>query len=152
MSNNNRGKEICSIINYAMPCFIKNLDHIIHRYNESGYTLNGNQIKVINAVKILGSISPSELSRILGMQKGSLSTIISSLVKQNLLFKTFSKTDPRRYTLSITTEAIKLLENKNRSDSIKYNEIFSAMPDTDFIKIKEGFSLLLKYLNNTKRI
>ncbi len=147
MSSNQRGKAVCALVNRAMPCFIKNLNHIIHRFKESDYNLNGNQIKLINAVKILRSVSPAALSRILDMQKGSLTTIISSLVEQNLLRKDFSRSDPRRYNLSITSEALQLLKTKDRSDVVKYQEIFAAMPDADFQKVSQGMTILLEYLD-----
>ncbi len=147
MSNIKRGKQVCKLINRAMPCFIKNLNHIVHRYREAGYNLNGNQIKVINGVKILESISPAELSRILDMPKGSLTTIISSLVEQDLLAKTYSQSDPRRYTVSVTTTALKVLEMKDASDAVKYQEIFAAMPESDFNKVEEGLTILMGYLD-----
>ncbi len=147
MSDIKRGKQVCKLINRAMPCFIKNLNHIVHRYREAGYNLNGNQIKVINGVKILESISPAELSRILDMPKGSLTTIISSLVEQDLLAKTYSQSDPRRYTVSVTTTALKVLEMKDASDAVKYQEIFAAMPESDFNKVEEGLTILMGYLD-----
>ncbi len=147
MSNNQRGKAVCALVNRAMPCFFKNLNHIIHRFKESDFNLNGNQIKLINAVKILRSVSPAALSRILDMQKGSLTTIISSLVEQNLLRKDFSPSDPRRYNLSITPEALQLLKNKDRSDAVKYQKIFTAMPDADFQQVIQALTTLVKYLD-----
>ncbi len=149
MSNITRGQQVCSLINRAMPCFIKNLNHIVHRYREAGYNLNGNQIKVINGVKILENISPADLSRILDMPKGSLTTIISSLVEQNLLAKTYAQNDPRRYTVSVTETALKVLEMKDASDAVKYQKLFAAMPEHDFKKIAEGLTILMGYLDLT---
>ena len=142
-----RGEMFCDLINQVLPCFFKNLNSTVHRYESKEYSLYGSQIKVINAVKITQPIAPAELSRVLDVPKGSLTTIIKSLVEMKLLKKSYSNRDKRRYSLSITERAEKLLKKKNQEDALKYEMIFAGMSDDEFDKTVEGLTTMVKYFS-----
>jgi MarR family transcriptional regulator, organic hydroperoxide resistance regulator len=141
-----RGELFNETINRIMPCYFKSLNHIVHGYNTDDYNLYANQIKVINAVKIAGPVSPAQISRVFRMKKGSLTTIIRSLVDMGLLKRVYSKTDSRKYKLILTLDGHNLLKEKKIRDNAIYQDLLADIPNSDFNKIVEGVVILAEHL------
>jgi len=144
-----RGSEINTVFARFMPMFYAHINRILNHFKTGKYDLNENQIKVIMAVSYLGQVSPSQLSRTFHIFKGSLTTIIRSLVSMELLSHRADPHDARKYYLTITEKAQAFILEKNTHDEQHLDKLFSDMPDSDLHKVCEGLSILSDYLEKS---
>ncbi|MGO1369951.1 MAG: MarR family winged helix-turn-helix transcriptional regulator [Senegalia sp. (in: firmicutes)] len=66
------------------------------------YNCNKNQNRAIMTLGRHKELSPSTLGNYLGMRKGSLTSLIDSLIEKELLTREIDKKDRRKYLLSLT--------------------------------------------------
>ncbi len=147
-----KGKEIINIFYNFLPYYFRYINPVVHRYITPEDSLNENQIKLIMAINILKSVTPTELNRCLLIPKGSLTTIIRSLVKKELISKAYDEKDERKYYLSITQKGRELIQLKRERDSKAFKELFFNMDDKDMCIIADGFETLCKYLDKVEDI
>lgn len=145
-----RGGEINAAFSRFMPMFYAHINPIFNRYRSALYDLNENQIKVVMAVRHLGCASPAELNHTLHIFKGSLTTIIRSLIEAGLLIRSDDPLDARKYYLTVTAKANALIREKTIRDVQRLDELFLDMPDSDLRKVCEGLSTLSAYLEHTE--
>lgn len=140
------GINIHKAFRQFMPLYFCYINPVLHRIKTDKYDLNENQIKVILAVNHIGITTPTQLSHALNIQKGSLTTIIRSLVKAGFLKKENAPKDERKYFLTVTDMGKLLIREKTAIDIQQFDELFADMPEEDVQKVIDGFEVLTKYL------
>lgn len=138
--------EILETIIKFMPTFYVHINSALHKCTYNGYRFNENQIKVMMVLRLFPGISPTELSQGLNIQKGSLTTIIKSLVEMSYLEKTKDKQDERKYYLSLTAKGEKFIAFKDKDNITKFEKLFEDISEEECKKIVEGFSCITNYL------
>lgn len=146
MKTPSKGKVISDVLARFMPRFIRHIHPVIHCYKTPEYDLGENQIKAIMAVDSMGKASPTVLSRALMMQKGSLTTIIRSLVAKGLLRKQSDENDDRKYHLYLTDKGKAFVDEKRAHNIEQLDLIFNDMPKDDIRKVTDGLETLTDYL------
>ena len=141
-----QGSHINAALKRFMPLFIQYIHPVLHRYKTNRYDLHENQIKVIMAANLLGQVTPTQLSDALILQKGSLTTIIRSLVGQGLLERSNAPDDARKYYLSVTDAGRAFIHEKNILDVQHFGVLFADMPPADVQKVCDGLGTLSDYL------
>jgi DNA-binding MarR family transcriptional regulator len=58
-----------------------------------------------------GEITPTTLSKFINMEKGSLTTLIDSLVEKKLAIRSSNPNDRRKVLLSLTTDGIEYMKS-----------------------------------------
>lgn len=145
MQETTNGQAIGAAIQQFMPQFIRYINPVIHRI-KTAYDFNENQIKVIMAVSLLEPVSPTQLSDALLIQKGSLTTIIRSLIRSGMIIRSTAPDDARRYYLAITAAGRAFIREKKAFDSMRFDTLFADMPPGDLRTVCDGLDTLTRYL------
>lgn len=146
MIKETNGNKIHEAFRQFMPLYFCYINPVLHRIKTEKYDLNENQIKVTLAVNHIGRATPTQLSHALNIQKGSLTTIIRSLVKAGFLKKENAPKDERKYFLYATEMGKEFIREKTAIDIQQFDELFANMPEDDVEKAADGFEVLVKYL------
>ena len=141
-----RGKQMDSVLSGFMPMFYTYINRILNHFKNQQFELNENQIKVIMTVSYVGEISPAEISRVLHIFKGSLTTMIRKLVNMQMLIRHDDPQDARKYYLTLSKKAQAFIDAKQARDIRSLDQLFLEMPEGDFLKVCEGITILADYL------
>ncbi|QIB27995.1 MarR family winged helix-turn-helix transcriptional regulator [Caloranaerobacter azorensis] len=84
------------------------------RHGTDKYNCKKNQNRAIMIIGKHGKITPTDLGKFLDMRKGSLTSLVDSLEKLNLVVRKVDKEDRRKTWLHLTDEGKSYLENKKK--------------------------------------
>ena len=140
------GKIIREALHQYMPYYFGFINPILHKENTEKYALNENQVRTLFCINFLMEATPTIISQAINIQKGSLTTIIKSLIKLDLITKEYDNNDDRRYYLSLTDKGNAFIEYKQKKQEEELNQLFSRLNESDVEKISEGFHILSNYL------
>lgn len=135
-----KDKELSSINENLLEftaLFHSKIGKIFRTTNHKSYHCNKNQNRTIMILGRHKYLSPSTLGKYLGMRKGSLTTLIDSLIEKDLVSRKIDPNDRRRYLLSLTekgenymqyqkslfNDAMKVLfQNLNEEETKKFSK------------------------------
>ncbi len=143
MGNKSKGELFYNAFDRFMPRYFRYINPIIHKAGQ----LSENQVRIIMALNFLGSATPTQLSKCFGIQKGSLTTILRSLLNMGLINKQRSENDERKYYVSITEKAKALIQQKELEDTRTFEKLFEQMPADDAAAITQGMQMLCAYFD-----
>lgn len=92
-----------------IPLFYKCKTFYIDK-NKTDYLCNRNQTMAIMLIGKAEKIMTTELSQYIKMEKGSLTTLIDSLVEKGLVIRSGDPKDRRKVLLSLTPEGINYMQ------------------------------------------
>lgn len=130
-----------------MPNFYNHIHPIFNTEHSSDYKLNSNQIKVLMGAYLLEDPTPTSISKVLYIHKGSMTAIVRSLINERLLKKVHDPNDERSYKLALTEEGLDFLQYKEEKRQVEINHLFEEMPYEDLEQVISGFQVLNHYLN-----
>ncbi|MFZ5967274.1 MAG: MarR family winged helix-turn-helix transcriptional regulator [Bacillota bacterium] len=139
-------EKILNAFEEFIPFYFMYINPAIHKGSYKGVNYSENQIKVMMVINFTPKLSPTELSTILNIQKGSLTTIIKSLINLGLLRKEYDAFDDRKYYLFLTEEGKNFVTDRNQQNVHNFSKIFSDIADHECKTIIDGFLSLKKYL------
>lgn len=149
MSN---GFTMQETFNEFLPYYFGMINPIVHNVNDERYRLNENQIKTIMCIHYLEKVMPSIISRALNIQRGSLTTIIKSLIEQNLIRKEIVPENNRSYFLVLTDKGKAFVDyNLNRIGQ-EFEALFDELSTKEVKQISDGFHLLSTYLSRKRKL
>ena len=134
-----------------LKTFYMNINPIINFKTWKGHKLRENHIKILMILDIEGEATPSFLSNVLYVQKGSLTTLIRSLVRMNLITKVFSKENERSYKLKLTNEGKSFVAYSTNDNLASFSELLDSLSDADMKLVIRGFNALNKCLENNSQ-
>ncbi len=102
---NNRLEELHKLYFNLIPLFYKCKTSYIDKSKTSDLC-NKNQSMAIMIIGKAGKITPTTLSKFINMEKGSLTTLIDSLVERKLVIRSSDPNDRRKVLLSLTSDGI----------------------------------------------
>lgn len=137
-------KEAAEEIAGFMPFYFKYINPIIHK--DEKYSLNENQIKLIMMLYLTESQTPTKLSIFMDMPKGSLTTIIDSLVDKGFITKKEDINDRRKKNISITEKGKGFVAYKTNDSLLKFNDLFQNFKEDSLERIIIGFRELSRNL------
>jgi DNA-binding MarR family transcriptional regulator len=143
-------KETVRLQFETIHLFHKNFAKTLHPIRNSPYNLNKNQNKAIMIIGAADSIMPTTLGKFLDLQKGSLTSMIDAMEKEELVCR---KGDPgdRRKTLICLTEKGKEYRDWLKGEFEKNaSEILTKLEEEDIVayqKSLQTMSDLLKKLD-----
>ena len=131
-----------------MRPFLVRINPILHStvWREKRFTEN--HIIVMMAVRLSSPLSPTDLSRALGMQKGSLTTIIRNLCEFGLIERQDTPGDERSYRLVITPTGLEFVEHMAAQRQAGFRRLFAGMPESDCQQIASALGTLIDYLGS----
>lgn len=141
-------KKVLDAFKEFMPFYFMYINPAIHKGSYKGISYSENQIKVMMVINFKPKLSPTELSIILNIQKGSLTTIIKSLISLGLLRKEYDPLDDRRYYLYLTEEGNNFVIDRNQQNADNFDKIFLSITDHECKIVVDGILALKKYLQS----
>ena len=131
-----------------MRPFLVRINPILHGTVWREIRFTENHIIVMMAVRLSSPLSPTELSRALGMQKGSLTTIIRNLCQSGLIERQDTPGDERSYRLVITPTGLEFFEHMAAQRQAGFRRLFAGMAESDCQQITSALSTLIDYLGS----
>lgn len=148
-------KEITNITRHLMefmPLYFRHINPIIHTEKSKNYTLNENQIKLIMVLTLKGPQNPSKLSLFINIPKGSLTTVIDSLVSKGLVERLNDKTDKRKLIIKLTKTGHKFSSYKTEKIIEDFNQLLKKTDKSNIAMIEKGLELLATGLNSLNKV
>ena len=133
-----------------MKYFLVYINPILHRAEYQGRIYSENQIIVVMALDLCGELRPTDLSRGLSMQKGTLTPIFRKLRELGLVERVDRPGEERSYRLRLTGAGkafVRFLEARRLQ---KFHSLFSAMEPDALRAAAQGISLLTDYLKRVE--
>ena len=141
-----RIKETVKLQFDMIHLFHKNFARAFHKTGSGSYNLNKNQNKAILIIGAVGEIMPTTLGRCLDLQKGSLTSMIDALEKEELVYRRGDPSDRRKILVSLTEKGedyrnwiIEELEKNN-------SEVLSRLTEEEIAAYQEGLKTILDTL------
>ena len=142
--------ELADCFDRFMRPFLVRINPILHSTVWRGKHFAENHIIVMMAVRLASPLSPSELSRAVGMQKGSLTTIIRSLCQSGLIERQDTPGDERSYRLVITPAGLEFADHMAAQRSAGFRELFANLPEPRCQEIVSALDTLIDYLGQAE--
>jgi DNA-binding MarR family transcriptional regulator len=106
---NERLEELHKLYFNLIPLFYKCKTSYTDKY-ETDDLCNKNQSMAIMIIGKAEKITPTTLSKFINMKKGSLTTLIDSLVEKKFVIRSNTTNDRRKILLSLTSEGIEYMK------------------------------------------
>lgn len=113
--------------------------------------LNSTQTKVLVAIAKNKENTMKMISEGVGLEKGSFTTVVDSLIERGYLERVRSEADRRKISLSLTEEGIKMagiLEQHMRSH---VGELFHDANEETLQEVKNAVHILAQFARNTTK-
>ena len=132
-----------------LPIFHRVIHPVVNRAETENRTLFENQIKIIALLCFENKpLTPGLISRIIGIQKGSLTRMMKSLEELNLIERNRKTEDDRSYSVSVTPKGLQFFSDHYQYCDRQFSDIFSEMSENDKEKVYTGFNVLNQYLSD----
>jgi DNA-binding MarR family transcriptional regulator len=123
-----------------MPAFFITINPIIHREKSETWSLSENQLKILMALSFGGQVMPTSISNAFNMQKGSITTLIDSLVNAGLVVRNKDATDRRKQIISLTSKGAEFVQYKKEKSIEELSILFSECSEESRNKIIAGLN------------
>ena len=99
---NQQDNNLAKLLITLMPLYHQKISSVLSTQHENGILLGKNQRRTLFILHIRGAMLPSRLGTLLEMKKGSLTTLIDSLIKMDLVKRSRDIKDRRKTWISLT--------------------------------------------------
>ncbi len=141
-----RIKETVKLQFEMIHLFHKNFAKVFHQIGSSPYNLNKNQSKAIMIIGASDDIMPTTLGKCLDLQKGSLTSMIDALEKEELVRRRGDPEDRRKILISLTDKGIEYRRWLIGEVEKNAFEIFNKLEEADIVTYQESLRTLLGML------
>ncbi len=141
-----RIKETVKLQFEMIHLFHKNFAKVFHQIGSSPYNLNKNQSKAIMIIGASDDIMPTTLGKCLDLQKGSLTSMIDALEKEELVRRRGDPEDRRKILISLTDKGIEYRRWLIGEVEKNAFEIFNKLEEADIVTYQESLKTLLGML------
>lgn len=139
-------KEAVKLQFEMVHLFHKNFAKIFHQTRNNPYNLNKNQKKAIMLIGTIGSIMPTTLGKCLDLQKGSLTSMIDALEKEELVYRKGDPEDRRKILISLTEKGKAYRDWFKGEIEKNTSEIFQILDEEDIITYQEDLQSMVNIL------
>ena len=141
-----RIKETVKLQFEMIHLFHKNFARIFHQTRNSQYNLNKNQNKAIMIIGAIDNIMPTTLGKCLDLQKGSLTTMIDALEREELVCRKGDPEDRRKTLISLTEKGKDYREWFMGEIEKNASEILKKLDEEDIPVYQESLKTMLATL------
>ena len=103
---------------------------------------NKNQVTAIMIIGKAGSIMPTTLSKFIDMEKGSLTTLVDSLVDKKLVIRSDDPNDRRKIWLSLTADGIANMKEIEQQSFEGIASMASVLEEEDINQLQDSLQTL----------
>lgn len=131
-----------------MRYFVVHISPVLHRTRFRGRTYSEHEIVVTMALHVVGPQRPGELSRGLGIDKGTLTSVIRRLDEAGVVRRRPVDGDARGYLVSLTADGTALVDHLAEQRLRGFRELFAAMAPDDIDAAARGLVLMTDHLRD----
>lgn len=122
-------KAITQLFLEFHPLHQRKITSLFSKGTSDPYNCNRNQIKAIMIIGKNKEIIPTTLGKCLGLQKGSLTTLLDQLEKTNLIKRTNHPDDRRKTLISLTDLGNEYRQLKINDFETELSKLFGDFPE-----------------------
>lgn len=137
-------KEVVKIQFEIINLFQKNFARIFHQTGNSPYKLNKNQNRAIMIIGTIENIMPTTLGKCLDLQKGSLTSMIDALEREEIVCRKGDPTDRRKTLISLTEKGKAYREWFMGELEKNASEILTKLDEEDIFAYQESLKIMLE--------
>jgi DNA-binding MarR family transcriptional regulator len=141
-----RIKETVKLQFEMIHLYHKTFARMFHQIRSSAYNLNKNQNKAIIIIGATESIMPTTLGKCLDLQKGSLTSMIDALEKEELVFRKGDPEDRRKTLISLTDKGKEYREWFTGEIEKNTSEILQKLDEKDIVVYQESLEAIFQIL------
>lgn len=138
----NINKDILEFTNL----FHSKISKVFRKNMNTKYRCNKNQNKAIMTIGKNNNISHSTLGKYLDMRKGSLTTLIDSLVEKKLVLRELDNKDRRRYLLSLTNEGKEYMKSEQKVFKKSIYDLFEKLDENEIKLFSENINEIVEIM------
>lgn len=112
------------------------------------YELNGTQVKVLLAVARNKENTMRMISESVGLEKGSFTTVVDSLIESGYLERVRSEADRRKISLRLTGEGIRMAIMLEQHMRHQMSQLFQNGDHKTLIEVKHAVHILAEFIRN----
>lgn len=140
-------KEIMNLLMEFLPLFHQKFGVLFHRLEDPRYPCTKNQNRAIMILKHRGKTIPSYLGKCLDMRKGSLTSLIDSLVSMGLVRRESDPSDRRRVLINLTAEGEAYVRERYRGFEEALDGLFSSFTEKEVEEFKKSLKNVVYTMN-----
>ncbi|MDQ7993076.1 MAG: MarR family transcriptional regulator [Propionicimonas sp.] len=129
-----------------MPGFIVQLNPLLHRTRYQDRSFSELEVIVVLGLAMAGPMRPGRLSHDLGVEKGSLTSVIRRLEGLGLVERHEAAGDARGYFISLTSQGAALVEHLAEQRTRGFRALFAGMPPDEVDAAVRGLEVLTRHL------
>nr|WP_300142676.1 MarR family transcriptional regulator [Propionicimonas sp.] len=129
-----------------MRYYMAHINPVLHRTKYYGRTYSEHEIIVVMALSLVGPQRPSQLSRGLDIDKGTLTAVIRRLLGVGILEREDVPTDARGYLVSLTAAGHALVDHLTGQARSGFRRLFDSMDPADVEAAADGLDLIADHL------
>jgi MarR family transcriptional regulator, organic hydroperoxide resistance regulator len=141
-----RIKETVKLQFEMIHLFHKNFARAFHQTGNSPYNLNKNQNKALLIIGAVGEIMPTTLGKCLDLQKGSLTSMIDALEREELVCRRGDPGDRRKVLVSLTEKGKVYMDWFTGELEKNYSEVLNRLAEEDIAAYQESLKTMLSTL------
>ncbi len=122
-------REITQLFLEFHPIHQRKITSLFSKDNSDTYKCNRNQIKAIMIIGRNIEMIPTMLGKCLGLQKGSLTTLLDSLEEMGLVSRTAHPADRRKTLISLTERGLEYRTLKIKQFEIELSKVFDSLSE-----------------------
>lgn len=120
-----------------------------HCNNETlQYEINKTQINVLATVAKYRENTMTQISEEVGLEKGSFTTVVDSLIEKGYLERVRSTKDRRKISLELTQQGNEIAEAIHRHRQCHMHKIFEQSDEATLKSVKEAIHVLAEFARN----
>ncbi|KNF07772.1 MarR family transcriptional regulator [Gottschalkia purinilytica] len=127
-----------------LPILQYKINPLFHSGIQQNLKCNKNQSKALIIIGRWKEITPTLLGKYLDLRKGSLTTLIDSLVKMNLVKREFHPNDRRKTLIKLTSKGEELVELKFKDFKENINTLFDSFSDNQLENLNHNLLEIIK--------
>ncbi len=137
--------EICDNLFEFVSLFFHKFGNVFRKKNGI-YKCKKNQNRAIMIIGRHGKITPTNLGKYLDMCKGSLTTLIDSLEKMNLITRKIDEKDRRKTWLYLTDKGKKYTEKKKNEFRQNILKLFDSLDEKEIEEFVKNIKTIVKIM------
>ena len=122
------------------------INPILHRTEYRGRSYPDSEIAVMMALGKRAPQSPTQICRNVGMQKGSLTSVLRRLEQGGLINRRGNPGDERSYVAELTAEGAAFVAHLDRQRREGFRALFGTMAAEDMTAAADGLDLIAAHL------
>ena len=139
--------EIDRSFDSFMRPYLVSIEPLLFRTEWDGRRYTEKKVIVVMALNMGGVLTPSQLSRVFRLQKGSLTTIIRSLCAEGLVRSAAVPGDERSYCLELTERGKDLVAHLCTQRRDGFRKLFAGMTANELGAVSRGLRLVAHHLD-----